>query len=50
VQHTIVRNAIIGEQAEVKAALIEDSLIGFQAVMKGRWNHLNIGDMSEITT
>ena len=50
VQHTIVRNAIIGEQAEVKAALIEDSLIGFQAVLKGRWNHLNIGDMSEITT
>ena len=50
VQHTIVRNAIIGEQAEVKAALIEDSLIGFQALLKGRWNHLNIGDMSEITT
>ena len=50
VQYTIVRNAIIGEQAEVKAALIEDSLIGFQAVPKGRWNHLNIGDMSEITT
>ena len=50
VQHTIVRNAIIGEEAEVEAALIENSLIGFQAVLKGRWNHLNIGDMSEITT
>ena len=50
VHHTIVRNAIIGEQAEVEAALIENSLIGFQAVLKGRWNHLNIGDMSEITT
>ncbi len=50
VQHTIVRNAIIGEEAEVEAALIEDSLIGFQAVLQGRWNHLNIGDMSEITT
>lgn len=50
VQHTIVRNAIIGEQAEVEAALIENSLVGFQAVLKGRWSHLNIGDMSEITT
>lgn len=50
VRQTIVRNAIIGEQAEVEAALIEDSLIGFQAVLKGRWNHLNIGDMSQITT
>ena len=41
---------IIGEEAEVEAALIENSLSGFQAVLKGRWNHLNIGDMSEITT
>ena len=50
VQYPIVRNAIIGEQAEVEAALIENSLVGFQAVLKGRWSHLNIGDMSEITT
>ena len=50
VGHTIVRNSIIGEQADVRAALIENSLVGFQAVLKGRWSHLNIGDMSEITT
>ena len=50
VRHTIVRNAIIGEQADVGGALIENSLVGFQAVLKGRWSHLNIGDMSEITT
>ena len=48
--HTIVRNAIIGEQANVRAALIENSLVGFQAVFEGLWSHLNIGDMSEITT
>ena len=50
VRHTIVRNAIIGEQADVGGALIENSLVGFQAALKGRWSHLNIGDMSEITT
>lgn len=50
VRHTIVRNAIIGEQADVETALIEDSLIGFQAILKGRCNRLNIGDMSEIVT
>ena len=50
VRHTIVRNAIIGVQADVGGALIENSLVGFQAVLKGRRSHLNIGDMSEITT
>ena len=48
--HTIVRNAIIGEMAQVENALIENSLIGFQALLKGRWSRLNVGDLSEITT
>ena len=50
VRRVILRNTIIGAEAEVENALIEDSLIGFQAVLKGRYNRLNIGDMSEIST
>ena len=48
--NSAVRNTIIGEQAVVENALLEDFLIGFQSRIEGRWSRLNISDLSEITT
>jgi hypothetical protein len=45
-----VRNVIIGAQAVVENILLEDTLIGFQAVVKGRASRLNVGDLSKITS
>ena len=50
VYNSAVRNTIIGEQAVVENALLEDSLIGFQSRLKGRWSRFNISDLSQITT
>ena len=48
VQHSIVRDSIIGEGAFVSNSMLESSLIGDNAVVKGTFNRLTIGDMSEV--
>ena len=48
--NSVMRNAIVGEQAVVESALVEDSLIGFQSRLKGSWGRFDISDLSEITT
>lgn len=50
VHQAVVRNSIVGEEAVVENIVLEDSLIGFQAVVKGRSSHLNVGDLSQITS
>ena len=50
VHQSVVRNSIIGEQAVVESMVLEDSLIGFQAVVTGHPSHLNVGDLSQITS
>ena len=50
VQRAIVRNTIVGEQAVAEDVLLEDSLIWFQATVKGRMSCLNVGDLSQITS
>ena len=50
VSQSVVRNSIIGEEAVVENIVLEDSLIGFQAVVAGRPSHLNVGDLSQITS
>jgi glucose-1-phosphate thymidylyltransferase len=47
-KNTIVRNTIIGENAEVSTILLEDSLVSDNAKVQGRRYHLNVGDSSEI--
>ena len=44
----IAQNMIIGNQAGVEDVLLEDTLIGYQAMVKGRAGRLNVGDMSEV--
>lgn len=44
----IVRNSIIGENAEVTAIILEDSIISDNAKVVGNLFRLNVGDSSEI--
>jgi len=44
----IVRNSIIGENAEATSIILEDSLISDNAKVAGSNFHLNVGDSSEI--
>ncbi len=48
IDHAIVRNSIVGEDAQVTSMLLEDSLIGNGAVVRGGFKRLNAGDSSEI--
>ena len=50
VQQSVVRNSIVGEEAVVESIVLEDSIIGFQAVVTSRPSHLNVGDLSQITS
>lgn len=48
VKRSIVRNSIIGEGASVEDALLDSSLVGDNAVVRGTFKRLNVGDSSEI--
>lgn len=48
VKRSIIRNSIIGYEAEVNNALLTDSLIGHRAIVFGNLRTMNVGDSSEI--
>jgi len=48
VKHSVIRNSIIGYEAEVNNALLTDSLIGHRAIVFGNLRTMNVGDSSEI--
>ena len=48
VQHSIIRDSIVGEEAFVSNSILDNSLVGDRAVVKGSFNKLTIGDMSEV--
>lgn len=45
---SIVRNSIVSEDAQVHRALLDNSIVGNNAVVKGTFKRINIGDSSEI--
>lgn len=45
---SIVRDAIIGEHAQVSRMLLENSMIGNAAVVTGTFDQINVGDYAEI--
>ena len=45
---SIVRNSIVSEEAQVHRALLDNSIVGNSAVVKGTFKRINIGDSSEI--
>ena len=50
VNRAVISNSIIGEEAVVEGIVLEGSLVGFQAVVTGRAHHINVGDLSQITS
>lgn len=48
VTDSVVRDAIVGEKARVSRMLLERSMIGNAAKVSGSFNHINVGDFSEI--
>jgi glucose-1-phosphate thymidylyltransferase len=45
---SVIRDAIVGEKAQVSRLLLKNSIIGNAAKVSGTFNHLNVGDFSEI--
>jgi glucose-1-phosphate thymidylyltransferase len=48
IRTSVIRNSIIGEGASVQDALLDSSLVGDRAVVRGTFKRLNVGDSSEI--
>jgi glucose-1-phosphate thymidylyltransferase len=48
IEDSYIRNSIIGENTKIKKAMLEDSLVGNKAVIKGCFKKINSGDHSEI--
>lgn len=48
IKNSIIRNSIIGSNAEVLKALLDNSIIGNNSSIKGSYKRLNSGDSSEI--
>jgi glucose-1-phosphate thymidylyltransferase len=49
IESCIIADSIIGSGADVSRVHLKDSLVGENAVIRGRFDHLNLGDDSEIT-
>jgi glucose-1-phosphate thymidylyltransferase len=50
IHRSVVRQSIIGRQAQVQDVLLENSLIGEEAQVRGRPSALNISDHSSVST
>jgi len=48
VREAVVRNSIVNEDAVVEHILLEGSVIGENALVRGNFRHLNVGDSSEV--
>jgi glucose-1-phosphate thymidylyltransferase len=48
VENAIIRNSIVSEGSRVTNTLLEDSIVGNNAVVRGTYKRVNIGDSSEL--
>jgi glucose-1-phosphate thymidylyltransferase len=48
VRQAVVRNSIVNEGATVTDILLEGSVVGENAVVRGAYQRLNVGDSSEV--
>lgn len=48
VENAIVRDSVVGEGVEIRDILLDASIIGNTAIVRGVHRHLNIGDSSEV--
>ncbi len=49
VREAVVKNSIVNEDAVVERILLEGSVIGENALVRGTFRHLNVGDSSEVS-
>ena len=48
VSDSLVRNSIVSEESQVSKILLDNSIVGNNAVLRGTFKRINIGDSSEI--
>ena len=48
VNQAIIRDTIINENAKVENVLLDQSLVGVEAIVSGKYNQLNVGDSSQV--
>lgn len=48
VKDSVIRDSIVSDGASVSSTLLEQSIIGNNAVVKGNFYHLNVGNSSEV--
>jgi glucose-1-phosphate thymidylyltransferase len=48
VSNSIVRDSIIDEGAQISETILDQSLIGKDAIVRGRYRRLNVGDSSQV--
>ena len=48
VENSIVRDCIISEGSQIENAMLESSLVGKDALVRGTFERLNVGDSSEV--
>jgi glucose-1-phosphate thymidylyltransferase len=48
IHNSIIRNSILGAYSQLEAIILASSVIGNDTTLKGRANHINIGDNTEI--
>jgi glucose-1-phosphate thymidylyltransferase len=48
VENSIVRDWIISEGSQIENAMLESSLVGKDALVRGTFERLNVGDSSEV--
>ncbi|MEN3039405.1 MAG: sugar phosphate nucleotidyltransferase, partial [Candidatus Kryptonium sp.] len=48
ISSSIIRNSIIGDDAKIQNALLDSSIVGLGAIVKGDYKKVNIGDSSEV--
>lgn len=49
VKNSVVRDSIISDEAKVESYLLEKSIIGNNAVVRGTFFKINVGNSSEIS-
>jgi len=48
VENSIIRDSVLDQGSNVCSCLLQGSIVGSQAVVRGGFQHLNIGDSSEV--
>ena len=49
IEDSIIRNSIVDEHTYIKDAMLEESLVGRNVDLLGRYRQLNLGDSAQIS-